>query len=115
MMKQKLIAPALCVILLFVIAFGSCSKSNDSTGNPPPTNTQDSVLVNLGTNIILPAYQQLAAKAAALDGATLAFNNAPAAGTLTDLRNKFIDAYKAWAAVSEFEFGPAADMSLTTH
>jgi uncharacterized protein len=115
-MRQKLIAPALCVILFFVIAFGSCSKSNDSTGgNPPPTNTQHSVLVNLGTNIILPAYQLLAAKAAELEGATTAFNNAPSATTLTDLRNKFVEAYKAWSAVSEFEFGPALDMSLTTH
>lgn len=115
-MKQKLIAPALCVALFIAIGIGSCSKSDDSSGgNPPPTNTQDEVLLNLGTNIILPAYQQFAAKASELDAATTAFNNAPASGTLNDLRDKFVAAYKAWAAISEFEFGPAADMSLSTH
>ncbi len=115
-MKQKLITRALCVILFVVIAIGSCSKSDSSTGgNPPPTGTQDEVLVNLGTNIILPAYQQFVAKTADLDAETGAFTSAPTATTLTDLRNKFVDAYKAWAAISEFEFGPAADLSLTTH
>jgi len=95
----------------------SCSKSDNSTSGPgdPPATTSDTVLVNLGTNIILPSYQRLATSTATLDAAATAFTAGASSATLSTVQAAFKDAYKAWAACSEFEFGPAADRFLSTH
>ena len=47
--------------------------------------------------------------------AVTAFNSNPSSGTLTDVQTAFKTAYGSWAATSEFEFGPATDLFLTTH
>lgn len=107
------VAGALCVaVVLF-----SCSKSgsNDNTPAPPVSGSSDSVLVHLGTDVILPSYQQLATATAAEDVAITAFTTAPSAATLSAAQAAFKTAYTAWAGCSEFEFGPAADLFLTTH
>ncbi len=104
-------------VLCLALVFFSCSKSSDKPSNPggPATGTPDASLINLGTNVILPAYQQLTANTAALDASVTAFNANPSSGTLTDVQAAFKTAYGSWEAVSEFEFGPAADLFLTTH
>lgn len=98
-------------LILFLAA---CSKSGGKTDNTQNTGT-DSVLVNLGTNIILPSYQQLAGAVSTMDAAITAFTANPAPDKLTSAQQAFKTAYTAWAACSEFEFGPAADQYLTTH
>ena len=103
-------------ILCMALVFFSCSKSSDKPTNPgPPSGTPDASLTNLETNIILPAYQQLTTTTAALDAAVTAFNSNPSSGTLTDVQTAYKAAYTSWAATSEFEFGPATDLFLTTH
>ena len=104
------------VLLCLALVFFSCSKSGDKP-NPggPPTGTPDAALTNLGTNIILPGYQQLATTTAALDAAVTAFNAGPTLTTLADVQAAFKTAYTSWAGTSEFEFGPATDLFLTTH
>jgi uncharacterized protein len=116
-MKSKhIFLKAAVATLCLALVFFSCSKSSDKPSNTgPPTSTPDATLTNLGTNIILPAYQQLATTTAALDAAVTAFNANPASGTLTDVHTAFETAYSSWAATSEFEFGPATDLFLTTH
>ena len=75
-------------ILCLALVFFSCSKSGDKPSNPaPPAGTPDATLTNLGTNIIVPAYQQLATTTAALDAAVTAFNAGPTSGTLTGCAN----------------------------
>ncbi|HVU57661.1 MAG TPA: imelysin family protein [Puia sp.] len=103
----------ICVtgLILFLAA---CSKSGGKSSTPPDSTT-DTVLVNLGTNIIIPSYQQLATTSATLDAAVGAFNTSPTLTTLDAVQTAFVQAYKAWAACSELEFGPAADLYLTTH
>jgi predicted lipoprotein len=103
-------------MLCIAIVFFSCSKSGDS-GNPggPAGGQPDASLTNLGTNIILPAYQQLATSTAALDAAVTTFNATPTLNSLADLQAAFKTAYTSWAGTSEFEFGPATDLFLTTH
>lgn len=118
MRKQSFLILALGAVLSLPIVFISCSKSGDKDTNPDNNgngNGTDTVLVALGTNVIIPAYQQLAAGTVSLDAAATAFNAAPDAGTLTALQTAFKAAYKDWAACSEFEFGPATDQSLNTH
>jgi predicted lipoprotein len=116
MNRPKLLLAAVGAILVTTIVLFSCSKSGSpSPGGGPGSGSDDATLVNLGANVIIPSYQQLAASTATLDAAVTSFNASPAGATLTNLQNAFKDADKAWAAVSEFEFGPAGDASLTTH
>ena len=55
----------------------SCSKSGNKAGTTTTTTNGDSILVNIGNNIILPAYQTLAAAANSLDSAIGDFNLKP--------------------------------------
>jgi predicted lipoprotein len=100
----------LCVL----VTLFSCGKS-DSGDTTNPATGSDSVLISLGTDVILPSYKQLSADAVTLDAAVTAFNAAPSTSTLTTVQTAFAAAYTSWAACSEFEFGPAADAFLTTH
>ena len=115
MKSKNIFLKAAVGLLCLALVFFSCSKSSDKPSNPPPSGTPDATLTNLGTNIILPAHQQLSTTTAALDAAVTAFNSNPSSGTLTDVQTAFKTAYGSWAASSEFEFGPAADLFLTTH
>ncbi|HLA58709.1 MAG TPA: imelysin family protein [Puia sp.] len=116
MKSKNIFLKAAVGILCLALVFFSCSKSSDKPSPPgPPSGTPDATLTNLGTNIILPAYQQLSTNTASLDAAVTVFNSNPSSGTLTDVQTAFKTAYISWAATSEFEFGPATDLFLTTH
>ena len=114
-MKQRTTLSFIGLALAGVIVFISCSKSNNDTTTPTPPATTDAVLVNLGTNIIVPSYQDLTTKTAALDASITAFTTTPNATTLTAAQTAFKAAYFSWEACSEYQFGPAADLSLLTN
>ncbi len=86
----------------------SCSKNGGGSNNSS-TGNNDTILVNLGNNIILPAYQGLAGAVNALDSAIGDFNAGPTASKLSTLQGLFKTAYLSWEASSEFNyFGPAS-------
>lgn len=114
MKRNRVLISLLGIIGCLTIILVSCSKSNDNS-TPPPNGNTDAVLVNLGTNIILPSYQQFATDVSTMNDAVIAFNTSPSLTTLGAAQIAFKAAYKSWAEVSEFEFGPAADLFLTTH
>ena len=114
-MKKNILISLFSVAACMTIILISCSKSNTGSTPPPNNGGTDETLVNIGTNIIVPSYQQLSTNAATLDAAVSAFNTNPTLTTLADAQNAFKSAYKSWAAASEFEFGPATDLFLTTH
>ncbi|HEY4148977.1 MAG TPA: imelysin family protein [Chitinophagaceae bacterium] len=114
MKRIVLLLSAGFTVLFLSISF-SCSKSNSGGGDTPKATGPDSTLINLGTNIIIPSYQKLASSASALDAAVIAFNALPSSTSLASVQAAFKDAYKSWEACSGFEFGPASDLSLTTH
>ncbi len=114
MKRIVLLLSAGFAVLFLSISF-SCSKSNSGGGGTPKATGPDSTLINLGTNIIIPSYTKLASSASALDAAVTAFNASPSTTTLASVQAAFKDAYKSWEACSGFEFGPASDLSLTTH
>jgi uncharacterized protein len=94
------------VIILSV----NCSKSGSkSSGNSTTTGNSDSILVNIGTNIILPSYQALATAVNSLDSSIGDFNTSPNATRLTNVQTLFKTAYIAWQSASEYDyFGPAS-------
>ncbi|MEO5591813.1 MAG: imelysin family protein [Chitinophagaceae bacterium] len=113
-MKQKTTLSVILVAVTGIIILISCSKGNDANPGTPPPGNIDSALVNIGTAIIIPSYQNLSAAMVALDGATTAFTATPNATTLTAAQAAFKAAYLAWETCSEYQFGPASDQSLLT-
>jgi predicted lipoprotein len=97
-------------IILLSVNF-SCSKG--SPGNNTPA-IKDSILLNIGDNIILPAYQSLATAVNSLDSSITDFNASPNSIKLSNVQALFITAYTDWQSVSEYNyFGPAASVEPT--
>ena len=113
MKQRKLVLAALagCIGLGVLI---SCGKSNDNNGGGVTPGKSDSTLTNLGTNIILPAYQQLATNVAAMDAAINTFTATPTADNLVSAQAAFKTAYTSYESTTQFEFGPAIDQSMVT-
>jgi predicted lipoprotein len=114
-MKHKTTASFAGLATAVIIILFSCSKTNNNDNTNPPGNTGDSALVNIGTNLILVSYQDLAVKTAAMDAAVTAFVQAPDATKLSSAQAAFKSAYLSWETCSGYEFGPAADQSLATN
>ena len=105
------------IILLLTIAAGlaliqACSKSGSGPANTTSAFDRKGLLTNVGNNIIVPAYTAFQASASALDDAVIAFNATPNAATLTTAQNALVAAYKQWQSTSEYDFGPAAQISF---
>lgn len=106
MQRHSLLLTA--IALLTGISF-SCSKSGGGSGATTNTGTtKDSVLLNIGNNIILSAYQSLGAEVNSLDSAITDFNAGPNSTKLASVQALFKTAYTAWESVSAYNyFGPA--------
>jgi uncharacterized protein len=105
---MKRIAFFVGIATLLGVAF-SCSKSGSKSGGTTTTGNSDSVLVTIGNQIILPAYQHLALAANALDSAIIDFQGGPTATKLANVQALFKTAYLDWEAASAFDyFGPAS-------
>ena len=94
--------------------FYSCSKSgggggsNPGGGGPDPI-SKDTILANIGNNIIMPAYVNFSASVNSLDSAILDFNAGPTSTKLTALQGFFKAAYINWQYTSAYNyFGPAS-------
>jgi predicted lipoprotein len=110
MTRKAFLLPAIAAALLLGISF-SCSKSggspNSGGGGTNPTG-KDSILTNIGNNIILPAYQSLSAAVNSLDSAIVDFNAGPGSGKLLAVQGFFKAAYVSWESASAYDgFGPA--------
>ncbi len=96
------------LFLLILISF-SCSKSGGSSTGGTGTTGGDSILLNIGNNIILPGYQTLATRVNSLDSAITDFNKSPDNTKLANVQSLFKNAYTGWQSVSEYDgFGPAS-------
>ena len=107
MQRHSLLLTATAIALLTGISF-SCSKSGGGGSTTNTGTTKDSVLLNIGNNIILPAYQSLGAEVNSLDSAITDFNAGPNSTKLASVQTLFKTAYTAWESVSAYNyFGPA--------
>jgi predicted lipoprotein len=92
----------------------SCSKSGGAGNGNSGGSGSDSILVNIGNNIILPGYQGLAISVNSLDSSITDFNTGPNSTKFTNVQTLFKAAYVAWQSASEYDyFGPAADAQPT--
>jgi predicted lipoprotein len=109
MTRKAFLLPAVAATLLVGISF-SCSKSGGggtAGGGTTPTG-KDSILTNIGNNIILPAYASLNVAVNSLDSAIIDFNASPGSSKLSAVQSLFKTAYINWESASEYDgFGPA--------
>ena len=93
-----------------IILSVNCSKSGSKTsGSTTTAGNNDSILLNLGNNIILPSYQALATAVNSLDSSIDDFNTSPNTTKLTNIQVLFKNAYLAWQSASEYDYlGPAS-------
>ncbi|HEY4065015.1 MAG TPA: imelysin family protein [Puia sp.] len=110
-MKRSAFLVSALAFLFLTGVFFSCSKSGGGGGSTPgggTTGTKDSILANIGNNIILPAYTSFSVSVNSLDSAITDFNTAPTSNKLTAVQGFFKAAYVSWESASEYDgFGPA--------
>jgi predicted lipoprotein len=105
-MKPRTLFIAAITALSLGIGF-SCIKSGSKTTTGPTPGDNDSILLNIGNNIILPSYQNLATAANSLDSAIGDFNTTPTGLKLSNTQALFKNAYLAWQSASLYNyFGP---------
>jgi hypothetical protein len=99
----------LALILLSLLFAWSCTDSSTSGLNEDDF-AREAILVNWADNIIIPAFEDFAAKTSALKSATEQFSNNPTQQTLAELRQEWVESYTAWQRVSMFEMGKAMEL-----
>jgi uncharacterized protein len=102
-----------CLLVMGALA-ASCGKSSSGPGNNNAGASFDrkSMLTNLSTNIIVPAYTAFQSATSTLNTAVTTFNATPNADNLTALQSAFKAAYLQWQSTSVFELGPAEQISF---
>lgn len=99
----------LLLILLSLFIVWSCSDSSTSGLNEDNFD-REAILVNWADNIIIPAFENFASTTESLKISAQQFSNDPSQQTLDNLRQEWLDSYKAWQHVSMFEMGVAMDL-----
>lgn len=105
----------LSIALIFIssFTFTSCKKDKKGEEDVPKAEFQKSdLLTNIGTNLIVPEYQQLLGDITTLETKYVQFSNAKTGPNLEELRAAWKIAYKSWYSVNIYEFGPAMDIGL---
>ena len=99
----------LCCGLAFLFA---CGDDNITTPQPADTFNRRELLTNWADHLIIPGYTDLATQLTLLSTAAQAFADAPAAGTLNDLRQQWETAYFSWQKVALIDIGQAEELTL---
>lgn len=106
---MKKIYLLLSFVILGVVIACSSSDGGDSGGD---NYNRTDLLTNWADNIIIPSFENYQAKVADLKTKVAAFNGAPTALALADVRTSWLEAYKAFQHVSIFEIGKAEDINF---
>ena len=103
---------AAVAVLLSLSVLAGCGTDKEDDTNPKADFDRGAMLANYADNLIVPGYEVLVAKAAAMEAAVATFAAEPSAATLAAARAAYQEAYKAWQQVSIYEFGPADEQML---
>ncbi|WP_419212047.1 imelysin family protein [Maribacter sp. X9] len=106
---MRVLVFALSIIVLFT---GCSSDSGDDNSTVDPNYNKEAMLVSWADNIIIPAFTNYQLKVNSLNESTITFTQNPGTETLLDLRNKWLEAYKAYQHVGIFDMGKATDLKL---
>ena len=96
--------------LLLLVIIPSCG---DNFGSGEGVNfDREALLENLGSNIIIPSYNDYQEGVTALKQRSIEFTQVPNSQTLQTLRDQFRSSYLLWQRCSFYEFGPASEVKL---
>lgn len=102
-------------LLTFLLILTSCKDGNGGKKDEP-TKTDEfprkEMLKNWSENIIIPAYENFSKEANEMHKKTSDFTSNPSIEHLTELRNSWEDAYKAYQKVALFNIGKAKAVTL---
>lgn len=106
-MKKYSIYTGLLMFLMF--GFVACDPKEDPCSHDFD---QAAMLAHIGSQIILPSYEDLQVQIDAMKTATQAFLGTPNENSLSTLRTAWKAAWKSWQRAGIYEFGPAAEQEL---
>jgi predicted lipoprotein len=95
-----------CLILV------SCKKDKKKEEDPKAEFQKSDLLTNIGSNLIVPEYQQLLNDISILESKYIQFSNAKTDPNLEEVKTAWKNGYKSWYSVNIYEFGPAMDIGL---
>src|SRR5690606_2861781 len=104
MMMRRFLKASILLTLCAVVA--SCDKESSTS----PGFDRAPMLENLGVNLIVPAYDTLARRAARLEAAASQFTESRTEENLEKLRDAWLSAYIALQHCGYFNFGPADNL-----
>jgi predicted lipoprotein len=105
---QYSIKTTLLISLLVAGIFVACKKDPTEDNNTSGESfDRKAMLTNIGTNLIVPAYQNFQKAVLNFDSSIIAFTQNPDATNLLIVQQNFKVAYKAWEYCDPFGFGPA--------
>jgi uncharacterized protein len=105
------------LLVLTIFLFVSCGEDDATTTSQEPSVTdafnRTEMLTNWADNIIVPAYTDFQSKLESLQIATTNFTASQSQEDLTELRSKYVSAYKTWQYVMMFSsLGKADEINI---
>ena len=101
-------------IVFLLVLINACSY--DRTDDPislVDNFDRGSMLTNLSDNIIIPSYEDFAAKMTSMKNAGQTFTASPDQNSLEQFRASWLDAYKSWQRVEMFNIGKAEELQYS--
>lgn len=93
---------------VLVLLFCSCKKDKDKVEFD-----RGAMLVNISSNIILPALTEMEESLDQLELSVNSFNSNVSQVTLDAAKAQFVEAYKTYQRCKMYDFGPMADYGIT--
>lgn len=98
------------LIILTVCFIASCSSGDNENSKNGDNYDRTAMLTNWADNIIIPSYTAYQSKVQMLVTDVATFNTTPNETNLKQLRNSWIDAYKAYQKTAIFNLGKAYEI-----
>jgi len=103
----------LSIVFLSVLINACSSDRTDDPLSLVDDFDRGSMLTNLSDNIIIPSYEDFAAKMTSMKNAGQTFTASPDQNSLEQFRASWLDAYKSWQRVEMFNIGKAEELQYS--
>ena len=97
-------------LFIFLLLIFSCSENNNDNSSSSDNYNRQSLLVNLVSNIIIPAHDNHMQHLNDLQSHINTFNSEKTISNLQSIRSSFVDSYLAWQHIEMFNIGYAEEI-----
>lgn len=98
-------------LILGIAVFTACKKDKPDEEEPESFKKSE-LLTNIGTNLVIPEYQELLSSITELESKYVQFSGSLTTQNLDELRLAWKTAYIDWYSMNVYEFGPAMNIGL---